>query len=81
MSKTLDMMRQEREMRQHVSEAMLALVKRAGRLVVPLEALQDLTQGDSLAIEVVPGEGLIFTYVAPGARFEPSRPEPPPDAG
>lgn len=63
-TKTLDQMRDERDTRQHVSDGMLALVKRAGRLVIPLDALQDLKEGDTLSIESVPGEGLIFTFAA-----------------
>lgn len=51
-------------MRQTVQDALMALVKRAGAegLAIPLEALQDLRAGDSIGIEVLPGQGLLLRH-------------------
>lgn len=65
--KTLGEMQAERERRRHTDDAILALVKRAGKLPIPIDALQDLQAGDSMSITVLPGEGLLLEYV----RVEP----------
>lgn len=86
--------REEREMRRHVGDSLMALVKRAGAegLAIPISALRDLKAGDSMAIEVVPGEGLLLRYFnaadaakkqrdGTGLRPAPDADETEPDAG
>jgi hypothetical protein len=57
--------RMAREMRQHVNDALMVLVRREGRLWIPLAELRQLRSEAGISIEASP-EGLRLTYVEPG---------------